>query len=260
MLAGVKSALRTFEIMELFAERRKPLPLHEIHTTLGYPQSSTTQLLKSMVGAGYLNYNRETRTYLPTTRFSHLGSWLPGYIQASGGYREMISELQRRTDETVALVTQNDLFIQYVILLTPSHEYKMAPRVGAMRKLVDSSSGIAMMSRMDDAKIDKLRRYSNAYATDDSERVSLTDLMQQIGRVRVLGYSHVPHRPTMEVSSIAMPLDADLYGIPLAIGVGGFAERIDVNRDRIVSIMRDIIAEFEQGAFAPSPMPESDDD
>lgn len=249
MLPGVKSALRTFEILELFAERRTPLHLHEIHTTLGYPQSSTTHLLKSMVRMGYLNYNRENRAYLPTTRVSMLGSWLPGYIQAAGGYREMIEELQRRTDETVALVTQNDLFIQYIILLTPSHEFQMAPRTGAMRKLVDSSSGLAMMSRMDDGKIDKLRRYSNSYSIEDSERISHVSLMRKIDSVRGRGFSHVPHYPTPEVSSIAMPLDGDLHGVPLAIGVGGLTHRIDDNRDRIVAVMRDIIAEFEAGAF-----------
>lgn len=244
----VKSALRTFEVLELFAERRAPLRLQDIYGALGYPQSSTTALLKSMVLRGYLNYDRDHRTYLPTTRVSMLGSWLPGFIQAAGGYRELVEELQCRTDETVALITRNDLFVQYIILLTPSHEFQMAPQVGAMRKLVDSSAGLSLMARMDDRAIDKLVRYSNAYNSGDGVRVTLAEIMQKVGAVRHLGYAYVPGRPTPAVSSITMALDADLYGVPLALGVGGLAGRIADAKDHIVETLRELVADFR-----PSP-------
>src|SRR5437867_633342 len=102
---AVKSAMRTFEVLELFAERRRPMALYEIYSELGYPQSSTTNLLKSMVLLGYLNYNRVKRTYLPTMRLNLLGNWVAGYIQAEGGFRDLVNEMQRRTDETVGLST-----------------------------------------------------------------------------------------------------------------------------------------------------------
>ena len=88
---AVKSAMRTFEVLELFAEHRRPMALNEIYTGLGYPQSSTTNLLKSMVLLGYLNYNRARRTYLPTMRVGALGASSPdGRILAvatAGGRR-----------------------------------------------------------------------------------------------------------------------------------------------------------------------------
>lgn len=252
---AVKSALRTFEVLELFAERRAPLHLHEIHTALGYPQSSTTALLKSMVMQGYLNYDRDRRTYLPTTRVSMLGNWLPDYIQAAGGYRELVEELQRRTDETVALITRNDLFVQYIILLTPDHEFQMAPQVGAMRKLVDSSAGLSLMARMDDRAIEKLCRYSNAYYGSDGDRVSYAQIMQQVEWVRHVGYAYIPNRPTPAVSSITMALDADLNGVALALGVGGLAGRIADRKDHIVETLRELVGSFRptqaQGGRGP---------
>ena len=153
---AVKSAMRTFEVLELFAERRRAMALHEIYTELGYPQSSTTNLLKSMVLLGYLNYNRNKRTYLPTMRLNMLGNWVAGYIQSEGHFRELVDEMQRRTDETVGLSTQNDLFVQYLFLHGPAHEFKNMPPEGTMRLLVDSSGGRAMMARMKDRAIDKL--------------------------------------------------------------------------------------------------------
>jgi DNA-binding IclR family transcriptional regulator len=246
---GVKSAMRTFEVLEFFAERREPLRLHEIYSELGYPQSSTTNLLKSMVAAGYLNYNRKNRTYLPTTRVSMLGNWVPGYIQSAGNYRQMVEELQRRTDETVGLVTQNDLSIQYIILLTPDHEFQMAPQAGTMRTMADSSSGLAMMAKMKDKDVEKICRYTNYYGMTEGRRVSYKDVMREINLIRSIDYAYVAHRPTEAVSSIAMALDTDLGGVPLAIGVGGLADRIADKKPEIVEIMRDLIEAFSSGVF-----------
>lgn len=247
---AVKSTMRTFEVLELFAERREPLHLNEIYTALGYPQSSSTNLLKSMVMMGYLNYNRSNRTYLPTTRLISLGSWVPGYIQSAGGYRQLVEELQRRTDETVGLVTQNDLFIQYIIFATPTHTHQNAPPVGAMRMMVDSSSGLAMMAKMKDREIDKICRYSNYYELGDSERISYEAILREVEWVRHVGYSYAPNKPTEDVSSIAMALDSSLHGVPLAIGVGGLADRIAKHKVDIIDTMRELIAEFSAGRFS----------
>ena len=44
------------------------------------------------------------------------------------GHRWLIDELFRLTDETVVLVTQNDLYIQYVMMRVPDHPHKSLPR------------------------------------------------------------------------------------------------------------------------------------
>jgi len=240
---AVKSAMRTFEVLELFAEHRRPMALHEIYTGLGYPQSSTTNLLKSMVLLGYLNYNRIKRTYLPTMRLNLLGNWVAGYMQQEGGFRELVEEMQRRTDETVGIATQNDLFVQYLFLTAPGHQFKNVPPDGTMRLLVDSSAGRAMMARMNDRAIDKLCRYTNHYEMSDS-RVNYAEMMKEIAWIRHVGYCYFPNWPTPDVSSISIALDADLHGIPLSIGVGGLAERISRNKADILATMREVIASF----------------
>lgn len=240
----VKSASRTLEVLELFAEQRRPMRLHEIYTALDYPQSSATNLLKSLVVTGYVNYNRATRTYLPTMRVGALGSWLPGYIYADDGYRWLVEEMQRRTDETVALNTQNDLFVQYVWLKAPEHEFKMVPAAGTMRLLVDSAAGLALMSEMRDNEIDKICRYSNYYQLAEGRRFDAAPLMSDIRWARQTGYVIMANKPHPEVSAIAMPLAEKIHGIPLAIGVGGLANRISRAQYDIIATMRACIAEF----------------
>lgn len=241
----VKSASRTLEVLELFAEERRPMRLHEVYTILGYPQSSATNLLKSMVVMGYLNYNRVTRTYLPTMRVGALGNWLPGFVYSDESYRWLVDELQRRTDETVGLSTQNDLFVQYILLKAPDHEFKMVPPVGTMRLLVDSSSGLALMSEMKDREIDKICRYTNYYQLAEGRRFDHAELMREIRWARQIGHAYLAHKPLKEVSQISISLGEKIHGIPLAIGVGGLAERIAKSQYDIIEAMRECIAEFK---------------
>jgi DNA-binding IclR family transcriptional regulator len=241
---AVKSASRTLEVLELFQEEQRPLRLNEIYQMLGYPQSSCTNLLKSMVMKGYLNYNRATWTYLPTGKVTALGNWLYGFLFAQPKYQDLLQRVQRETDETVVLATQNDLFIQYVSVVVPSHEFKVPPSEGAMRVMTKSSAGLALMSKMPDRQVDKLCRQIHYYELSNSARLDIEEVMRELRWVRHVGYCHIPNRPTPEAASIAFPLPDRLHGIPLALGVGGLNDRIQRNKHMIVQAMRRAIEEF----------------
>ncbi len=240
----VKSASRAFEVLELFADLRRPLRLNEIHTALGYPQSSTTTLLKSMVMSGYLNYSRHSRTYLPTTQVSALGNWLTGHIVAAPAYRTLVERLQRITNETVGLATENDLYIQYVLFREPAHDFKSVPREGVMRPMIDSAAGLALLSQMSDRQIEKIFRYSHYYRMNDGEVPRLEQLMQDIRWIRQIGYAHHENRPDPGLSAIAMPLGQTMYGVRLAIGVGGLVDRIARAKTDIVKALREEVSAF----------------
>lgn len=241
----VKSAARVFEVLELFRDRRKPLRLNEIYSALSYPQSSTTNLLKSMVIEGYLNYNRRSRTYLPTLQVASLGSWLYGHVAFGSGYSWLIDELFERTDETIVLVTQNDLFIQYMMMRVPEHRHKRPPNMGEMRLMLDSSAGLALLSDMRDREIEKIYRYSNYYGLTLDQNISFDELMSRIRWIRHTGYCHWPDHPVPGIASISMPFGESAHGIPLVIGIGGTTERLSKNRAELVQIMRETIAEFQ---------------
>lgn len=246
---AVKSASRTFEVLEFFKEQRRPMRLNEIYTALGYPQSSTTNLLKSMVITGYLNFNRKTRMYIPTMRVSDLGSWLPSYIHQDGALRALVRQVQRDTDETVGLAAQNDLFIQYVMLETPDHEHQAAPQQGAMRLMVDSSTGLAMLSKMSDRSVEKLYRYTKYYYSGMEYFADLEELMREIRWIRFIKRVYLPNRPTPELSSIAISMEQEHNGIPLALGLGGMSERIRDKKDEIIEAMQDGLSDFKNGRF-----------
>lgn len=254
----IKSASRALEVLELFNEQRRPLKLQEIYELLGYPQSSATHLMKTLVQLGYINYNRATRSYVPSCRVRGLGTWMSSAMYGQQRFHRLIETLHRRTDETVALSMQNDLFIQYFIIKTPEHEFKAPPTEGNMRLITDSTSGIALLSRMSDRQVDKICRNINYYESGAGYRVDVAALIKEINWVRHVGYCYREHAPSPGVSSIAFPLDETVYGIPLALGVGGTTDRLGRAKGEITQAIRATIAEFtaewrEETANGPPP-------
>jgi len=249
----IKSAARTLEVLELFHEQRRPLRLNFIFQQLDYPQSSTTMLLKSMVVLGYLNYDRPTRTYFPTPRVASLGDWVNHFVYGRGDLLEMVQFVFERTNESVAVSSQNDIFIQHIRVLQPEHLHKVTVPQGSMRVLTHSAAGLVLMSRMTAKEVDKLCRHINIFLQDRASHVKPDDLEPRLAWIRREGYCMLTAFPFPDASALAMPLPRVAHGPPLTLGVGGLNSRIARHRSEILRIMGEAIAGYEKRLIANLP-------
>ncbi len=249
----IKSSARTLEVLELFQEQRRPLRLTYIFEKLGYPQSSTTTLLKSMVVLGYLNYDRASRTYFPTPRVAALGDWVNHHLFGAGNIDHLLHSIFEQTNETVVISSQNDIFIQHLRILQPSHPHKIAITEGTMRVLPHSPAGLVLMSQMPPKAVDKLCRHINAYLGGATDRIDIPQLQTQLDWIRREGYSLLAAFPFPNAAAIAMPLPAAPRGVQLTLGVGGLNSRIARKKTEILEIMRAGVAEYGRGLQAQIP-------
>ena len=86
----VKSATRVIEILEFFDDLQAPATVMEVADSLGYPQSSTSALLRSLVALGYINYDAFKRTYVTSSRVALLGSWMKAQFLSEGAIITMM--------------------------------------------------------------------------------------------------------------------------------------------------------------------------
>src|SRR5271166_1357806 len=92
----IKSAERVLQVLEFFDGTHTKATVMEISRQLGYPQSSTSELLRCLVKMGYLNYDRYRRTYEPTARVPLLGAWVQPGLFRHGHLHPMLDEVSRR--------------------------------------------------------------------------------------------------------------------------------------------------------------------
>nr|BAH90463.1 IclR family transcriptional regulator [uncultured bacterium] len=144
----VKSAARIIEILEFFSRRRRPARMYEISEALGYPGSSLTALLRTIVAMGYMEFDEETHLYFPAARLANLTNWIE-----TGGYEQTIvlDALHRIRDdleEPVVLAAQEGLHVQYFISLHCHDGTHSHIRPGTRRLMIRNGIGLQMLSRM----------------------------------------------------------------------------------------------------------------
>ena len=242
--APVKSAARVLEIFEFFNERKGPLSLKEITDRLGYPQSSTTVLLKSLIVLGYVNYDRKSRTYLPSLKLASLGAWIADHVVPRGPILELMQELRRETGETIALAVQNDIYVQYLRVIDSDHLIRFNIPEGSMRLLTHSSLGLLFLSLLPNATAEKMIRHINVAESDPKQRQSIPELLKSIEQIRRVGYCFIPNMPMEGAGTVSMLLPWDMFGRPLAVGVGGYVGRIQPNMHEIIAQMRAALAKY----------------
>jgi IclR family acetate operon transcriptional repressor len=142
----VKSALRTVEVLELIARERGPLSLAEMHQRLGYPKSSLSMLLRTLVEAGWLE------TDPTSTRYGiGLHALLAGTAYLDGdpvvtAARDTMLWLSEATGETVHLARLDGTDIVYLATRESQHYLRPISRVGRRLPAYATSLGKALLA------------------------------------------------------------------------------------------------------------------
>ncbi|RST87655.1 transcriptional regulator [Aquibium carbonis] len=234
----VKSATRAIEILEYFKRIRQPRAMSEIAVALGYPQSSTTVLLKTLVTLGYLNFDRSDRLYFPTPKVTSLGDWIPRALFGTSRVLDALRDVHAATGETVSIGTRNDVYLQYVQIIQSVHALRFHVDEGTLRPLTQSAVGWMLLSTLPDDKIDNIVRRANIATPKASERVKIGDMMERVREIRQTGYCWTENVPFLGGGTICVLLPISIQNQPVVLGLGGAAERIRLNRDRYLASLQ----------------------
>ncbi|WP_338036698.1 IclR family transcriptional regulator [Arvimicrobium flavum] len=236
--ATVKSAKRVLQILELFKEMRRPLSTTEIAMELSFPISSTAALLKSLTSLGYLHFDRTSRTYQAGLRVGLLGGWRYGGRFAPETLTEVTRGLAEKTGQTIIVGLRNENHIQYVSVVASHARVRYYLPVGSRQRLVDTPMGRALLSLDENAAIDRLVRRANADRNDNQQRIDPVEIRAEIAEIRRLGHA-CSNRPYFQgARAIAVPLRMCGSEPPLVLGLGGPAEEIELDKERLVDLVR----------------------
>lgn len=235
--AQVKSATRAIEILEYFVKVRQPRAMSEIALALGYPQSSATVLLKTLVTLGYLNFDRRERVYFPTPKVTALGDWVPRALFGSGKALEAMRDVHAATGESVSINSNNDIYIQYIQIIQSVHALRFHVDEGSLRPLTLSAVGWMLMSTLSDEKVDNVVRRANI-ACQKADRVSVPVMMERIRDIRAKGYAYAEDIPFLGGGTICVLLPVKIQNQPAVLGLGGARDRIRENRDRYLAVLQ----------------------
>lgn len=254
----VKSAGRVLEILEYFDDLQLPSTVMDIASALGYPQSSTSALLRSLVSMGYLEYDRFARTYVTSPRVALLGSWRDTQFFAEGAIIALMKELNAKTGDTVVLAVRNGLFVQYIHVIQATSPARLHMTLGTVRPIAASGAGYALLCTLSDAEVTRIVMRINAEAGPNDELVRTRELLAELAVFREQGYVFTTNLVTNGGGIIAAPLPRISDQPRMIVGIGGVSQ---VMREREGEVSSILLSEIESrfgrrgGNFTPRPQP-----
>lgn len=239
----VKSALRVIEILELFDQEQRSMPVAEVAAHYGWPASSTSALMSTLVSLGYLEYDPGKRVYRPSVRVTLLGDWIHGSLTRDGLLARMLEHVNLQTGETVVLAQQNGLHSQYLRVLQGTNALRHHIGIGTLRPLLSSGTGRMLLCAMEEATIRKLVRRHNA-THPQGNRVDIDDVLDTVEKDRARGYAVSLNRFIPHSGLIAVALPFAPGERPLALGISGLTVRLEENEHAYVKVMRQSIRDL----------------
>lgn len=249
----VKSAGRTLQILEFFDDIRREATVMEVAETLGFPQSSTSALLRSLAATGFLHYDNASRSYILSIRAALLGNWVSERLFRSDRVLGLMQELNQRTGDTVVLAARNGLQSQYIHVVQAISPARLHITLGTVRPIAASGTGYVLLSHLSDKDVTRLVLRVNAEENQPDRAVKLRDVLDRVAAVRRDGYAFTPNIVTRGGSVLAMPLPVLRGQPPLVIGLGGISEVMTARKEELVALMREAITRHFRPGDIPAP-------
>ncbi len=240
----VKSAGRVLQILEYFDDVQGVANVVEIARGLGFPQSSTSILLRSLVTLGYLHYDPSGRTYQPTSRVGLLGSWVEPTLFRGGALVQLMRDLNEATSDTVVLAARNGLYSQYIHVVQATTALRLHLTIGMTRPIATSVTGLMFLSTLSELEVAKLVRRINAYAAPGEGLIKVGELNAMLEQVRRDRYLFASSQITPGTSLLAVPLDSCVATSPLALALAGPTDRMEARKDFLLDTMRSRLASY----------------
>jgi DNA-binding IclR family transcriptional regulator len=249
----VKSARRVLEVLEYFAEHHHPATVTEISTQLGYPQSSASVLLASLVEQGYLMCDRAQRTYRPTLRVMLLGAWMHDELFGEGSLVSELDKLRRRTRCTVMIGVRQQIHSRFMLVLWGPKRWAPRYSAGSLVPVPRSAMGRVLLAGESIEEISRVVRRANAELQDAAERFPLAGFLRDIELFRQRGWAETIDYPKPGLAALAVALPPLAGHPPMALALGTAKAELVERRQELVGALQDAVARIERSHSPASP-------
>lgn len=203
---SVKQAANVLELLEYFAKERRPATLSEIAADLGWPRSSTFNLLGTLLEMGYLYEPRAKGGYYPTPRWLMLSQAVAEAEPVPEVACALVAELARETGETTALAGPAGTSLVFLHVVESPSLIRYLARVGGRLPIHATATGRAILSQYTLEEREALYRKIRFEKYARNTLTSIEDIEAEIRRSAQRGWFRSSSEFTPDLCGAAVPL------------------------------------------------------
>jgi len=239
----VKSGARVLDVFDFLSHVQRPAREVEIRNALALPKSSTNDLLKTMVGRGYLAFDVLDRTYAPSYRLARFGKMVDSLDADGHGLSDLIAGIRSRVGEAVLLSEPLEARMQVVAIDTDDEDARRNFCAGKLLDIVTSASGRAYLMTRSERDIRWIARRNARFRPQEKTPQAIGNIVSMVRQFAELRYASsmqsIQKGPSL---TVAMPLPPRPNRASLMLAVGGPIERMEPRIDAVTQCMRSAIA------------------
>jgi DNA-binding IclR family transcriptional regulator len=237
----VKTAGRTLEIFESFAQSQGPLSLSEIARALNAPLSSTLYLVRALEDRGYL-YAVMTRRIYPTRKLLDVATAVTAGESWIGRVEPVLLALRDTTQETVILGKRHRNRVIYLAVFEGPQTIRYSTHVGDLKPLHATAIGKALLGALEPAERKKLLTKLPLVAATAKTVTDSSKLLKELENTAARGYSITRGEHVVDVMATAksIQLGNDRYGVAIAGPLYRMSPVIDSHVKHLIKACREI--------------------
>ena len=238
----VKQAANALDILEYFAQRLRPATPAEIADDLGWPRSSTLNIVSTLTQKGFLYEPRSRAGYYPSPRWQTLAEAVSRAEPLPEALYRIAAEVAEQTGETTAVSALAGISALFVHVVESQHFIRYFARVGDRVPVHASSVGRALLIQIPDSEREALYRKIPFAAYSSTTPMNADEIKARLRNETARGfhYSDAEYQP--DLAGVALPLPAGARR--LSIVVAGPVSRVLPHQDKTAEIIRRAIAHF----------------
>lgn len=244
----VKSAQRVLDILEFFAEWRQPASVNEISQSLGYPQSSTSVLLKSLKESGYFDHDLRTGMYIPNVRLTLATAWIEEQLYSEQSLLRLMEHVLAQTGHTVMIGKRQGMHVRYLHVLQATRAGSFTSKSGLLRPLFRSATGKMLISTMTEKEVAKNLRLANAAEQTESFQLGLENVLMERKRTLIDGFAVSLGTSVQGAAAMAVLLPVPRGVEPMTLSLGGPMQEIEAEKMKLLQILQSSISLYAKAA------------
>lgn len=238
----VRQAANVLELLDYFARRKRPATLAEISDELGWPRSSTFNLVGTLADAGFLYEPLARRGWYPTRRWLVLAQDVADAEPLPASLHALALDIARATGETTAIGAVAGGHASLLDVVESTQAVRFFARVGDRIPLHASSLGRALLAQATPAERRAAYRRLGFERYSDTTPLSAEAIEAELRAAEARGYQQSDSEYLPDLAGVSLPIPFPARR--LAVVVAGPVSRCLARRDEIARRMRAAIERF----------------
>jgi len=231
----VKQAANVLDLLEYFVRHKEPATLSEIADTLGWPRSSTFNLVQTLVDRGYLYEPRPRSGYYPSPRWLALAQNVAAAEPLPQFAHALVAELSAETGETAAIGAPAGVNAIFVEVQESPAAVRYFAQVGHRLPIHATSTGRALLAQYTPEERFALYRKIEFRQWSPTTPISIEALEAELRRSAERGYHQSLADFSPDLAGVALPLPFGERRLSVVVAGPMFrmVERLDLVADVI---------------------------